>query len=320
MMMFADPKEWWLELSPTVQADAVSQSRPCSTPNSRHTAYLNSVCLKGFLNWLREDVSAASPWPALPELVSLWDVVNGTAITIGTTRLVLIPTEAIDDGELAVPQEWVDIPSWVGDYYLAVQVQPESGWIRVWGYATHQDLKSNGRYDSIDRTYSLAAADLTKDLNAFWATYQFCGAQQTRSAVAPLPELSAAQAENLVQRLGNSSILFPRLAVPFSLWGALLEQKTWQQQLFQRRTGTTPAIGTATRLGEWLRGNITAAWQSLDAALSPQQTAIAWRSNAALQPSIFEIRQFKVLEFGPQPGDEQVALVIGLTPIFRSAN
>ena len=34
----------------------------------------------------------------------------------------LIPSEAIDDSELEVPQEWVDIPSWAADYYLAVQI------------------------------------------------------------------------------------------------------------------------------------------------------------------------------------------------------
>jgi len=26
-----------------------------------------------------------------------------------------------------VPQEWVDIPEWAADYYLAVQVNPDSG-------------------------------------------------------------------------------------------------------------------------------------------------------------------------------------------------
>ncbi|PSO81051.1 MAG: hypothetical protein BRC41_15925 [Cyanobacteria bacterium QH_9_48_43] len=55
-----------------------------------------------------------APSPALP---SFWEVVNGTAIALSGVRLVLIPSEAADLSELRVPQEWVDIPSWGGDYY-----------------------------------------------------------------------------------------------------------------------------------------------------------------------------------------------------------
>ncbi len=132
MIEFADPKEWWLELSPPIQAEAVRQSQPCSTPTSRYRAYLNGVCLQGFLDWLREDAPEAIPWLSSADQAAAWEVVSGTAVRLGTIRFVLIPSEAIDAGELEVPQEWVDIPSWAGDYYLAVQVQPEQGWLRIW--------------------------------------------------------------------------------------------------------------------------------------------------------------------------------------------
>ncbi|NJP08626.1 MAG: DUF1822 family protein [Leptolyngbyaceae cyanobacterium RU_5_1] len=318
MIMFADPKEWWLELSPTAQADAVQQSQRCSTPNGCQTAYLNALCLNGVLDWLRADVPDATSWLALDMLPAIWDVVNGTAVTLGAVRLVLIPTEVIDDSELEVPQEWVDSPSWAGDYYLAVQVEPESGWVRIWGYTTHQELKSLGQYDPLDRTYSLSSEQLTQDLNAFWATYQFCGADQTRLAIAPLPELSASQAETLIQRLGDSALVFPRLEVPFSLWGALLARSQWRQALYAQRCGVDQARSPLVRLSDWLQGQFASTWQAVDAVLLPAQVATAWRSGGSAAEAIapeYAINRVKVLELGEDSGEGAIALLIGMTPI-----
>lgn len=77
--------------------------------------------------------------PSRDDLSSIWEVVNGTAIGIGETRIVLIP-EAMDTDEYEVQAEWVDIPSWAADYYLAVQVNSEDCWLRIWGYTTHKKL------------------------------------------------------------------------------------------------------------------------------------------------------------------------------------
>ncbi len=327
MLRFADPKEWWIERSPMAQAEAVQQSQPCSTTASRHRAYLNALSLNAVLGWIRAEVPDATPWLAPALLPTVWDVVNGTAIMLGAVRLVLIPTEAIDDGELEVPQEWVDSPSWVGDYYLAVQVQPESGWVRVWGYTTHQELKSMGDYDPMDRTYAIDAEQLTQDLNVFWATYQFCGSEQTRTAIAPLPDLSTTQADTLIQRLGDATLVFPRLAVPFSLWAALLARDDWRQALYLRRCGGEQSRSVVVKLSDWLQEQFAATWQAIDAVLLPAQIATAWRSGentfdtttpeSAIAPE-YEINRVKVLEWGANPGEGAIAVLIGMTPIDGS--
>jgi Protein of unknown function (DUF1822) len=314
MFIFADPKEWWFELSPAMRADAILQSQPCRTTASRQRTYLNALCLNAVLEWIRADLPAATPWLA-PVLPAIWEIMNGTAIVLGAMRLVLIPTEAIDAGELEVPQEWVDSPSWAGDYYLAVQVDSEQGWARVWGYTTHQELKSIGDYDPIDRTYSLAAEQLTLDLNAFWATYQFCGSAQTQLEIAPLPQLSDTQAENLLQQLGNPAIVFPRLAVPFSLWGALLARSDWLQALYLRRCGIEQARPSV-RLSDWLQGQVAAVWQAVDTVLLPTQLVTAWRSvesESAIAPA-YAINRVKVLAFGTSESEAAIALLVGLTP------
>jgi hypothetical protein len=173
------------------------------------------MCLDAFLPWLREEqVKTARVWTSQAALPSFWEFVNGTAITCEGRRFVLIPTAAIDLEELRVPQEWVDIPSWVADYYLAVQVNPNGSWVTIYGYTTHEQLKTKGVYDAGDRAYCLDENDLIQDINVLWIARQLCPDEILRGSVAPLPKLPLAQAENLLQRLGNPTVVFPRVAIP----------------------------------------------------------------------------------------------------------
>ena len=316
---FAEPTEWWLEITPAMRTAAWEQ-QPDATPASRWNAYLNHICLSAFLPWLQvEHAPEATGCP--PVSRSGWETVNGTAIQIGTTRIVLIPSEAIDSRELEVPQEWVDIPSWAADYYLAVQVQlqPEnetaslaSQWLRVWGYTTHQDLKTIGDYDPDDRTYCLAAPDLTQDLTAFWVTLQLCPEAQTRTAIAPLPELSALQIENLLQRLNRSEVAFPRLAIPFAIWGALLEQ-------IQQNQAPATLTRNWVNLSQWLQQRVEGGWQTLETLFgaAPDQLAFSFRS--AREAGV-EVTQGKLIELAApsqslesQTESQFVLLLVGLS-------
>ncbi len=235
---FANPTHLWLEVSETELAQAWQHSQSFSRASSRWNAYLNQICLSTFLNWLRQEYAPqATAWPSFATLPSIWEVVNGTAITVDRTRFVLVPTETIDLSELRVPQEWVDIPGWVADYYLAVQVNPDEGCVQIWGYTTHRQLKQHGSYDPQERTYCLDEEQLIQNLSVLWVARQMCPAEPTRRAIAPLPAIPLTQAENLIARLGNLDVINPRLAVPFVLWGALLEHGGWRQRLYHHRLG-----------------------------------------------------------------------------------
>ncbi|MEC4815319.1 MAG: DUF1822 family protein [Scytonema sp. PMC 1069.18] len=238
LVAFADPTQLCLEIPEVVQIQASQHSQAFSTPSRRWNAYLNQICLGTFLPWLQEEhAPKATPSPSMTAQKSIWEVVNGTAVVWGTTRLVLIPTEEISMNELHVPQEWVDIPTWAADYYLGVQVNTDEGWIRIVGYTTHEKLKTQGRYDAGDRIYSLDEEALIPDLNVLWVTRQLCPNESTRVAIAPLQTLPIERAENMLQRLGNTSVKTPRLAVPFQIWGALLEHSGWRQRLYELRQG-----------------------------------------------------------------------------------
>ncbi|MCC5614002.1 DUF1822 family protein [Nostoc sp. CHAB 5836] len=311
---FADPREWLSEISPAIQAQSWQQSQVYATPSSRWCAYINQICLHAFLDWIStEDFPKASVWYSFPGKPAFWEFVNGTAILLEGKRVVLIPSEAIDDTELEVPQEWVDILSWAADYYLAVQVKPDSEWVRIWGYTTHEELKSLAHYDSVDRTYCIDARHLTKDLNAFSLSYQFCRGEEMKAAVAPLPQLSTEQAKNLVQRLGNASFRFSRLAVPFKTWGALLENEQWRQRLYQQRQ-QPQSSQVRVNLSFWLEGIYDNAWEAIETFLLFNSNSLAFNFRSSSGFGVGSIKRAKLIDLGMEIESQKVVLLVALIP------
>ncbi len=143
-LMSIDTTNLWLNIPQVEQQKAYRQAQRYSNPTACYNAYLNSICLYQFLNWLqdwlREEYNlSASVFPSEQGLTHIWEFVSGAAIQFGDTRLVLIPTETLDLDVLCVPQEWVDIKSWKADYYVAVQVNLDGDddcWMRVCGFTT----------------------------------------------------------------------------------------------------------------------------------------------------------------------------------------
>lgn len=185
------------------------QEQAYSTPGAYQRAWINQLCLQAFLPWFREEIDpSAKVYPSTTALPSFWELVNGTAITFDTSRLILIPTLAMDGDELRVPQEWVDILEWAADYYIAVEVNPDDGWIKIFGYTTHKSLKEKGVYDFGNRTYSLEREDLIQDINVLWVTRQMNYPEALRADITPLASIPQTQASNLLERLGNADVKF----------------------------------------------------------------------------------------------------------------
>lgn len=247
----------YLEIPPQ---EAELSEHMFSTTGACRRAYLNQLCLDSLICWLREEYAANTRvFPKEDALPSFWEFVNGTAIVVDNMRLVVVPTESIDLGELRVPQEWVDIPNWAADYYLHVQVNPEDDFIRVAGYTTHEKLKRVGRYDASERAYCLDATELIQNINVLWLARQFCPQESLRAEVTALPALSQAQAQNLLERLGNPNLVFPRLEVPFQLWGSLLSHGGWRQRLYEKRQG----LAEQRSIQQWLQTGISQLGQML---------------------------------------------------------
>ena len=248
-----NPTQLVLELDENAVDRAWKQSQNAGNNHSRWQKYLNQLALDTFLPWLQaeEDATARVSFDTATQK-DIWEVVNGTLIHLDGARIVLIPTEAEDLSELRVPQEWIDIPEWIADYYLAVQVNVDNGYVRIWGYATHQQLK-RGNFSYSDRTYSLNDDELIADIDALWVARELCPHEVTQAAVEPIDPLAGDRVENLITRLGSQAELLPRLAVPFTTWAALIQNTTWCRRLVATRRGKT----TKAAVMQWLKQGVS---------------------------------------------------------------
>ncbi|NEO31384.1 MAG: DUF1822 family protein [Symploca sp. SIO3C6] len=245
-----DSHQLYLEIPESLQMSEQAHS----TPGAYQRAEINQLCFQAFLPWFREEFdSSAQVYPNTAALPSFWEIVNGTTISFDSSGLVLIPTLAMDGDELRVQQEWVDIPGWAADYYIAVQVNSEDGWIKILGYTTHHDLKTKGIYDFTDRTYSLDSEDLIQDLNVLWVNRQLNYTETLQAQITPLASIPQTQAYQLLKRLGNCDLKFPRLAVPFSVWGALIAHGGWREKLYELRQG----LPEQWSIPQWLQTGVT---------------------------------------------------------------
>jgi hypothetical protein len=286
----------WLEIPPALNTQAWQDSQSVTVPGQRWQAYLNQICFATIVPWIQEKSGQA------PTLCSIahprfWQMVNGSALRLNTTQIVLIPQEAMDRSEFRVPQEWIDIPSWVGDYYLAVEVDADAREIEIWGYATHQMLKA-GTYDPIDRTYCLDGDQVIQDLTVFWVMQQLA-TEPTRTEVAALPELTTAQAETLMQQLSDPAIVLPRLEVDFAQWGALLAATSWLQQMCEQQQTVTVISDQPIQinLSQWLQNVFETGWQAIEDLFgSTPDLAFSLRQENASEESIQRVKRIQLGE------------------------
>ncbi|MEH1899363.1 MAG: DUF1822 family protein [Nostoc sp.] len=314
------PEHLCLDISKQEQETAWQETMQESYSNTaaRWNAYLNHLSLNAFLNWLQEDPDLqVMPRLYFPkaELPSIWELVNGSVLTLGETRLALIPSDKSSFPEFRIPQEWIDIPTWSAHYYLAVQLNLEEGWLRISGYTNYQQIREQAIYDSTDRTYCLDAEYLIADLNVMWVAQELCPAKIPE--IKSLATLSKAQAEQLLEQLNKWTFSSPRLNVPFDMWGAFLAVDELREDLYQRRlkkqkNNQVEASYVGSNLSLWFKNIFSVGWQNLDTLLSPQQKSLAvqFRSNFELNEGY--VKRAKLIDLGMEVGGSAVVLLIGL--------
>ena len=315
-LRYADPTEWWLEVSPEAEAASWGVSQARASRLRQGSYYLNELCLRVFLPWFRAEYApAASVWPSRKGLTSLWEFVNGVGVKLGGKRLVLLPSEDLDSRELEVPQEWVDIPSWAGDYYLGVQLNLEESWLRVWGYTTHEAVKAQAEYDQDSRSYCLEGAELIRDLSAFWSTCRYCPDVSTQASLTALPSLSGTAAVGLIEQLSQPNIGFPRQAVPFDRWGPLMARADWRRQLYERRLdGLDRAVASVEPLNRWFEPDWVGGWRTIEALLGAEpQLALTSSLRGIAAASGANEQRVKLIELKGEAEPQAVVLLMELT-------
>lgn len=302
------PEQVWLDFSRERANRIWQQSHEYSNDAARWRAYLNNLCLNAILEWLPEETEAEEqpqPWPSLEILKQQWEVVNGSAIALGDTRIIVIPTEETDTETFCVPQEWVDLSGWVGDYYLAAIVEPDEGWVRIWGYTNRENLKSKADYNEFDRVYCLDRELLIEDLNVMWVGRELC--PPGKPQIEPLPSLTGDEAVALIENLGQRSPYSPRLEVEFEKWGALLERENLLQMLYQKRLAEVKT--SVTNLRQWLEGAIETGWQRLEELINSSQREPGYRFRGPVT-----IERGRAIDLGMELDRQSVALVAIVSP------
>jgi Protein of unknown function (DUF1822) len=233
--------------------------RRYTNATARNNAELNQICLQKTQAWLTEIGIESTPTFSPAQMDSIWDVVNGCALTIGNRRLIIIPSDKLDREELSVPQEWVDIPTWMGDYYLAVQIDLDDLTMNIWGYTSHRTLRETGTFDRIDRTYSISSDFLIGDLDILWMA-QLLDLQEI-TTVPLIPTLNADRSTSAIDRLSQPSPYSPRLNLDFNTWAAILSNHDLREHLHQRRLQVATLQTTTPRLSltDWLRSEFNQA-------------------------------------------------------------
>jgi hypothetical protein len=310
------PEQLLLEISESDRDSAwqQTQNQHYSNNTARWNAYINRLCLNVFSNNIKTELTRQERVAVLPSkesLPSIWEVVGGVAMQIGETRLVLIPSERESLEEFRVPREWVEIPHWAGDYYLAIEINLEGGWLQVWGYATYEQLREDGRRDRTDETYALDALELVEDLNTLWISRE---SASSKPQIEPLESLTAQEANRLIEELQQPTPYLPRLEIPFRKWAALLANDLYRQKLYARRWQSVAAPQTSTNLVQWFGAVFQSGWQSLETwrQNGQQDVAYAYRQQMRTARQV-TAEGIKLIDLGVQLGDRTVALLVGLT-------
>ncbi|AFZ42273.1 protein of unknown function DUF1822 [Halothece sp. PCC 7418] len=309
-----NPDHLWIEFSPSeIQPiEQPMQSHPLAQKNS----FLNQISSQKIQQWLEEELGKKlSPRLSFPEkdLPSIWEFVNGTSITIGNQRLVIIPTEGTDLEALEVPQEWVDIAGWEADYYLAVQVETEANWLRVWGYTTYQQLKARGYYNAISKTYEIERQDLIEEINVMLFAQEW-NCRESSPQISP-PEVSEEKVQSLIQKHGKQPGYSLRMLMPFPEWAYFLSHGVWRKQIYQHRlrgvTETSPLQQVWQKTGSWLADQSKQGWHSVESVLGSRQSLSYQVRNHQSFP---EDAAAKIIDLGIELKQSAFALLVAQVP------
>jgi Protein of unknown function (DUF1822) len=299
----------WLAID---ESDSPQPSTSYSNTTAQHNAQLNQLCLQKTQAWLTEIGVVSSPAFAPEQMASIWEVVNGSALNIGNRRLILIPNDQLDREELRVPQEWVDIPTWMGDYYLAVQIDIESHSMNIWGYSSHRTLRETGSYSQLDRTYSIASDFMVANLDILWMA-QILDLQEI-TTVPPISSLALDRSQSAIDQLSHASPYSPRLDLDFGTWAAILSNNNLREHLYQRRlqvanlqNNSNPTLN----LGHWIQGELGQAiaqgWEMVNNVMGREFAPIRSRGDMSIERA-------KLINLQYQLQETTVVMLVGLTP------
>ncbi len=313
------PENLFIRFSDTDRQKALEKLKSDKHLNfaARKNTYLNYLCLNIFLKYLAVEKNIELPVES-DKILSFWSLFNGTAIDIGETRLVIIPSDN-NNFEFKVPREWLDIPELVGNYYLAIEMNLDEGWLQLTGYATYEQLKLEGHHNVFDETYTLSVEELIENIDIIWTVQEIDSYEQPK--IKPLSTVTSKEVEILLNKLSLSDYYLPRLDLPFSEWATLVGKEKWRQKL-QSKLNKYQSVQTSdirenvVNLRQWFDRVFSAGWDSLETVFSTESKNLAFNFRAIPSTiSRFTMTRVKLVDLGIELGEKTVVLLIGLNQV-----
>lgn len=262
---------------------------------------LNQLCMVVIKKWLSEffDLELRSIFPCTfggkENLEYISKLVNGFALQVGKTRLVFIPSQSLDMDEVEIPQEWVDLPNWAADYYLPIQVDVEGGYLHLWSFISHRDLKGKARFDRVFRNYQISRSDAIENLDVLFAACELQSQGEltpARAKIDFLPKLTPADSGKLIEKLQQYRSSFsPRLEFPFEQLGAILNDRQYlQTYLFPKQKTESESSTIETNLESWIKNIFGDGWKLLVNYINPPEAVPALNSQKLL-PKLTSVKK-----------------------------
>ncbi|MBD2215049.1 DUF1822 family protein [Nostoc linckia FACHB-104] len=221
----------WLKISEQDIEEAEANTRYYANQTGFNYALVNYICVKLLTNWFKE-YQGIEPnhqvFSSEKNLSRIWQFINGLVVNINDKRLILIPSTATDLEGFEVEQEWVDVPSFAGNFYLPVQVDLEKKYLHIWGFISRQNLKEAAYYDEFEKLYIVESSHVIDDLETIGIALELC---EEKGNFKPLPTLTQSEATKLIETYSNPSPYSPRLKGNFQEWMALLNTEEWLKKL-----------------------------------------------------------------------------------------
>ncbi len=215
----------------------------------------------------------------------------GFVYAVEGVRIAFIPSEDLNFEEFEIQQEWVDLSTWFADYYVPIQVDLEGEFLHLWGFVSHKNVKEQGEYDPIFRTYSVNGQYLSDNLDNLWliCDLQASGDMLPERATIPkyqlLPNIAQGVINNFRQHL--SSGFLPRLDLVFEEWAGILNDRQWLDMYLSPAIVSAPVKVAAsvenrlTNLSDWFddrAAEIYQEWKSISEFFKTPQMQSGSRS------------------------------------------
>jgi Protein of unknown function (DUF1822) len=247
----------------------------------------NFQCLAPVKQWIEETLGFPCEY-TFPYLDStdkaqgISELVNGFCLKVNGHKIIFIPSQNLDITACEIPQEWVDLPNWRGEYYVPIQIDVEAKYLHLWGMITADRVMESASLDSLFHYYQVDGDRMIHNLEVLWASCELAPTTQGEQ-ISTLVTLSATQAQTSIDRLlATASPNFPRLILPFSEWGAILNHPDYLERYLTTAHRSNFIASQLTNLSDWFEKqaeNISHYWETIEHFINPPQPRSVFRGS-----------------------------------------